>query len=94
MNKLERIKMVMAMEFIARQVRNEEVFAEWLLNGVADGDIPYGATNVTLGSQAEAELSYYIEDDETFAGLMRTFLYVMEEAIEYGGLYCDKVVGK
>lgn len=33
----------------------------------------------------------YIED-ESFADLMRTFLYVMSRARRSGGLYCDKVV--
>lgn len=93
-NKLERIKMVMAMEFIARHVNDETQFEPWLIYGVADGDIPYGATNVTSGSQVEAELSCYYEDDEDFARLMQTFLSIMEEAADYGGLYCDKVVSK
>lgn len=92
-NKLERLKMVMAMEFIARQVNNEEVFEEWLINGVADGDIPYGATSIVLGSDVEAELSYYIEDD-TFAELMGLFLNLMNGARKDGGLYCDNVVSK
>ena len=80
------------MEFIARQVNDEVAFEEWLINGVADGDISYGATNVE--SNDEAELYIYYEDDKSFAELMRTFLSVMAEAYKDGGLYCDKVVSK
>ena len=40
--KEERVKMVKAMEFICRQINDEDVFMGWLMNGVADGDIEYG----------------------------------------------------
>ena len=39
MNRLERAKMVKAMEFIARQINDENVFEGWLMEGVADEDI-------------------------------------------------------
>ena len=42
MNKAERIKMVKAMEYIARNLNNEHIFYRWLMTGVADGDIAYG----------------------------------------------------
>lgn len=36
--------------------------------------------------------SYWIDNnDDSFADLMDTFLYVMKKADEDGGLYCDKV---
>lgn len=91
MNKVERIKMVKAMEFLARQVNNEEVFEEWLMMGVADGDIEYGdiAINKDLD---EEEAAWYVDDDKNFAELMETFLSVMAGAKEDGGLYCDRVV--
>ena len=38
----DRVKMVKAMEYIARQVNDERVFDYWLSLGVADGDIEYG----------------------------------------------------
>lgn len=34
--------MVKAMEYIARQINDEEVLMPWLQLGVADGDIYYG----------------------------------------------------
>lgn len=90
-NPAERIQMVKAMEFLARQVNDEEVFEGWLLNGVADGDIEYG--DLRIGFQDAEELSYYIEDEE-FAELMALFLRIMRRAEKSGGLYCDDVVSK
>lgn len=87
MKKLDRVKMVSAMEYIARQVNDEEVFEGWLVCGVADGDIPYGQ----IGD--EDDLEYYLEDDN-FADLMACFLRVMTRAKKSGGLYCDGVVSK
>ena len=90
MNKIERIKMVKAMEFIARQINDEDVFEHWLMYGVADGDIAYGNLNIELDD--EAVLDYYI-DDQSFASLMDDFLTVMADSSkDGGGLYCDGVV--
>lgn len=90
MNK-ERIAMVKAMEYIARQINDEEVFEIWLISGVADGDIEYGDMTVKAGD--EEELGTYIED-ENFGDLMQTFLRVMKSAHKSGGLYCDDVVSR
>ena len=89
MNKIERIKMVKAMEFITRQINDEEVFYSWLTVGVADGDIEYG--DLTVKVTDEKDLDYYIEDDE-FAFLMAAFVRCMARAKTSGGLYCDDVV--
>ena len=83
--------MVKAMEFIARQINDEDVCAYWLLNGVADGDIGYGDMDVTEEDYEKCD--YYIEDD-VFADLMHTFLGLMKSASRYGGLYCDGVIDK
>ena len=91
MNVIERIKMVKAMEFIARQINDEEVFEGWLISGVADGDIEYSDLTVKAGDKDE--FGTYI-DDEDFADLMQTFLRVMREAYKSGGMYCDGVVSK
>lgn len=80
-----RAKMVRAMEFIARQVNDEEVFESWLMNGVADGDID--------GKETDEDLSYYCED-ENFADLMERFLDLMKNAKKNGGLYCDHVLSQ
>ena len=92
MNVAERIKMVKAMEFIARQVNDEEVFESWLTLGVADEDIIYGDLAYKK-EDAIYHLSSYIEDDN-FAELMELFLSLMTAAKKSGGLYCDNVVSK
>ena len=91
MNTTDRIKMVKAMEFIARQINDEGVFESWLIGGVADGDIKHG--DLEVRDEDREELEVYIED-ESFADLMHTFLYVMKKASRSGGLCCDKVVDK
>lgn len=91
MNKIERIKCVKAMEFLARQINDEEVFEKWLVDGVADGDIDAGELDVKSGD--EDLLDYYIED-EHFADLMDTFAHVIARARKSGGLYCDGIVSK
>ena len=90
MDKSERIKMVKAMEFIARQINDEEVFPTWVIEGVADGDIEYGDLSE---DDFDKDLEYYIKDDN-FSEVMDTFLYVMAKARKSGGLYCDGVVSE
>lgn len=87
MDATERKKMVLAMEFIARQINNEEVFEGWLMCGVADGDLEYGEWDVDNVDD------YYIEDGP-FKDLMSCFLRRMSGAYRSGGLYCDKVVSE
>ena len=87
MNRIERAKMVLAMEFIARQINDENVFDGWLMCGVADGDIDYGETD------PERVDEDYLTDD-TFNNLMSCFLRRMKGAYESGGLYCDGIVCK
>ena len=88
MNKTERIKMIKAMEFIARQVNDEDVFDYWLVCGIADGDIDYG--NLSAEEGPTEDLDYYLEDDH-FGDCMLTFLRLMQKAKKSGGLYCDNI---
>ncbi len=83
----ERIKMVKAMEFIARQINDETIFNIWLMCGVADGDIEYG-------DLTRDEVDDYYFDDSNFAGLMELFLDIMARAKKSGGLYCDGIVSR
>ena len=85
----ERIKMLKAMEYIARQVNDEMVFEGWLYNGIADGDIEYGDLNVN--EEDYEALEFYCEN-ENFSDIMGTFLRLMKNAIKSGGLYCDGVI--
>ena len=87
MNKVERAKMIVAMEFIARQINDEDVFDRWLMCGVADGDIDYG--NFNLNDVDED----YLEDG-AFEDVMSCFLRCMKGAYNSGGLYCDDIVCK
>lgn len=90
MDRTERIKLAKSMEFIARQVNDEEVFEGWLINGIADGDIEYG----DLGVSDDDEILDYCVDDADFAELMALFLRIMRRADKSGGLYCDGIVSK
>ena len=91
MNSTERLQMVKAMEYICRNLNNEDHIMSWLVDGVADGDIEYG--DLQIHENDAEDLEYYIEDDR-FADLMDTFLYVMHKAYKGGGLYCDNIVSK
>lgn len=84
-NMIDRAKMVLAMEYIARQINDEDVFDGWLMCGVADGDIPYGSFDI------ESVDEWYLKD-ENFKDLMTCFLRRMCGAYRSGGLYCGKVV--
>ena len=92
---IERIRLVKAMEYVARQINDEGIFYNvWLTDGVADGDVQYGDL---IASPEEAGddwgMGWYI-DDEHFADLMGTFLFAMAKAKRSGGLYCDGISSK
>lgn len=93
MNKMERIKAVKAMEFLARQLNDEEIFEKWLCGGVADADIEYGDLTVTCEDALSDFYDFYIED-KYFSELMDLFLRLMKAAAKSGGLYIDGVVSK
>lgn len=82
-NLKERAELVRAMETIARAINDESIFEEWLIYGVADGDIDETTT--------DSDLEYYIEDDQTFGELMSTFTHMMRKVHKNGGLYVDGV---
>ena len=92
---IERMKMVKAMEFIARQVCSVEIFNAWLMDGVPDGDIEYGDLDVKDidGYYCGGDGWSQGEADENFSDLMNTFVWVMKEAWKDGGLYCSEVWG-
>ena len=87
MNVKSRKTTVLAMEWLARCINDEEIFMNWLSNGVADGDIPQGSLNI------DDVDDYYIEDDN-LAELMGLFLRLMASAKKDGGLYDDRIVSK
>lgn len=82
----ERIKMVRAMETLARSINDEAMFTPWLVYGVADGDI--------TDDTEDDELLDYCEDDKIYGDLMSLFLRRMCAAYKSGGLYSDGVTSK
>ena len=92
MNRPERVKMVKAMEFIARNINDENVFEGWLVEGVADEDIYYGDLDATPSDVADSAEDYI--EDRDFADLMDAFLWCMQRAYKSGGLYCDGIVSR
>ena len=89
MNRAERVKMVKAMEYIVRNLNNENYILHWLTAGVPDGSIEYG----DLSPDANDDVEYLIED-ENFSDLMTVFLMEMSYAGRNGGLYCDNVLSE
>ena len=87
----ERIAMVKAMEYIARQVNDENGVMTWLMNGVADEDIPYADFQYRDVSD-EDMAQFYVDNDKDFADLMAAFLRLMAYARRFGGLYCGGAV--
>lgn len=87
-NGIERVKMIKAMEFIARHINNEYLFQKWVIHGVADGDIEYG--DLTVDANGDEIARAYI-DDACFADIMSAFQHIMYQAYKSGGLYCDNV---
>lgn len=86
MTKLEeRINMVRAMEFICRQINDEDVLEDWLIGGVADGDIDRNTSDSDIVAMGYT-------DDDTFVDLMDCFLRRMKGAYRSGGLYCGGLV--
>ena len=82
---IERAKMVLAMEFITRQINDEDVLDRWLMCGVPDGDIPYGSFDID-------DVDEYYLKDSNFENVMSCFLRCMNGAYKSGGLYCGGVV--
>lgn len=76
----ERAKLVAAMEYIVRNVNNEElILGRWFSVGVADGDIPYGSFD------PEDVPSCYTSIENT-KELAELFLSIMAQAKNDGGL--------
>ena len=96
MNSIERMKMIKAMEMIARCVNNENIFDLWLELGVPDGTYEYGDLDVSKdsidGFYCGGEGWNQQDADRNFSYLMTVFLDLMYDARDSGGLYCDGVI--
>ena len=84
--KQDRIKLVRAMEEIARSIDDEHIQMIWLEYGIPDGEI----TETTQ----DDSLNYLVEDDAQFADLMALFIRIMHRVPINGGLYCDGLLSK
>lgn len=73
----ERCAMIRAMEYIARRVNDEFVFATWIENGVPDGEIDENTT--------DEQLAWLCEPD-TFDDICDAFMLTMKRARASGGL--------
>ena len=85
MDKSARKKMIVSMEYIVRQINNEDFLMFWLSEGVPDGDIEYGNLDIS-------QVDDYLIEDGNFKDIMTTFLKCMKQAWSDGGLYCDTIV--
>ena len=83
---IERQKAIVCMEYLARQINDEDVFVSWLMGGVADGDIEYGDLDFT------SDIVKEYTNDKTFKDIMNCFLRHMVGAWRSGGLYCGGIV--
>lgn len=86
---IERIKMLKAMEYIARHINDEEVFNDWLICGIPDGEI--AAEDLSVKTTDAEELKYILNDN-AFRYIMTAFQRVMRAAYKSGGLAVDGVV--
>ena len=88
MNKVdERRKAIVCMEYLCRQINDENVLDGWLMCGVPDGEIEYGNLDISAVDEED-----YMISDEGFKDLMTCFLRRMSRAYESGGLWCGGVV--
>lgn len=84
----ERIKMLEAMDFIVRHFNDERAIDSWLSCGLPDGTVEAG----TIGD--------YVDDHDTFADIMDSFVYVMAKFCHSNKedreatIYCDGVASK
>lgn len=90
MNKVdERRKAIVCMEYLCRQINDENVLDGWLMNGVPDGDIEYGNLDVSAVDSED-----YMVSDEGFKDIMSCFLRCMSLAYRSGGLWCSGIVSE
>ncbi len=74
----ERVKLLRAMETIARCVNDEDVFELWIIHGIPDGEIKENTT--------DEDLEWLAEDEDSMLDIMDTFVKLMKNAYRSGGL--------
>lgn len=80
----ERKKLLVAMEYIMRNLNDEDDFSSWLCYGVPDCDIPYGNFNTNYVHD------FYVSDEECFKTIVGTFIETIKY-MEYDGITCGGI---
>ena len=82
----ERVSVVRAMDTIVRSLNDERDILWWLDSGVPDGEINEKTT--------DEELYWLVDDDESFADIMSTFIKIMRRQPVNGAMWVDNVLSK
>ena len=85
-NLKERVSVIRAMDTIVHSLNDEEYIAWWLEDGVPDGEIDE--------KTADEELYWLVDDDESFADIMSTFIKIMRRQSVNGAMWVDNVLSK
>jgi hypothetical protein len=82
----ERVSIIRAMDIIVRSLNDEKDILWWLDSGVPDGEINNETT--------DEELYWLVDDDESFADIMSTFIKIMRRQPVNGAMWVDNVLSK
>jgi hypothetical protein len=85
-NLKERVSVIRAMDTIVRSLNDERDILWWLDSGVPDGEINTETT--------DEELYWLVDDDESFADIMSTFIKIMRRQPVNGAMWVDNVLSK
>lgn len=82
----ERVSVIRAMDTIVRSLNDEGDILWWLGSGVPDGEINPKTT--------DEELYWLVDDNESFADIMSTFIKIMKRQPVDGAMWVDNVLSK
>ena len=85
-NLKERVSVIRAMDTIIRSLNDERDILWWLDSSVPDGEINEKTT--------DEELYWLVDDDESFADIMSTFVKIMRRQPINGAMWVDNVLSK
>jgi hypothetical protein len=85
-NLKERVSVIRAMDTIVHSLNDERDVLWWLDSGVPDGEINEETT--------DEELYWLVDDDESFADIMSTFIKIMRRQPVNGAMWVDNVLSK
>lgn len=82
----ERVSVIRAMDTIVHSLNDENDILWWLDSGVPDGEINKETT--------DEELYWLVDDNESFADIMSTFIKIMRRQPVNGAMWVDNVLSK